>query len=248
MLLVLFSLCFGIGADAAENRIITKDCKAKSGHYVEVEVCLRAGSDLGAGSFTLSYDPAHAEIKSIRSVISDAKVRSSDNGGSTDVVILCESPVNLKNAPLLFKVRYKKLDDADFKITVSAADCVDGSGEPISGISSAVCSVRSAESGSSGAKSSSKTTSKNDSKAKSDLSSRISAVEVENEFDSPGAVSEQTVNGKNSVMDYLPLILTVLLFLLLSFVFLWRAVSRKKEKSSIEESLDRLEKKNSDNK
>ena len=245
-LLIAFSLCFAFTASAAANEIITGDCRAKSGNYIDVEVRLKADAYLSAGSFTLEYDSSHAEIKNVKKVITNLKLRSSDSGGRTAVAVICKNAVNLSDGAKLFSVRYKRLDDTDFKLKITAEGCADSDGKAINGIRSAVCSVSSpASAGSASSRAASKSSAKTASKAKSGSTVTASAVEVADD-DGNYNFKEVYLNSEGSLIDYLPLIILAVLFIILCLIFTQNSVSRRRDKASLEERVERLEQQNED--
>ena len=247
VLLIAFSLCLASAASAAANEIITGDCRAKSGHYIDVEVRLKADADLSAGSFTLEYDSSRAEIKNVKSGITDIELRSSDSGGRTAVAVICKNAVNLSGGAKLFSVRYKRLDDTDFKVKITADECAGSDGKAIGGFRSAVCSVSSpASGGSANSKSAAESSAKSTSTTKQGSSVTASAVEVVDDYEDDGP-QQININSKDSGLTvYLPLIITSVLFIILCLIFTQSRVSRDREKASLEERVERLEQMNND--
>lgn len=135
-------LFLSISVSAAGERIITSDVTAKTDRLFEIKIGFDSDRTITAATFTLTYNPNDIVVRTPVCNFGRAKIKYNDTNGKTDIIFLCSSGISCKEFPTLFTMKYKKISDADTKVTIKASDCVDNKLKSFTPPKSAVCNVK----------------------------------------------------------------------------------------------------------
>lgn len=128
-------------AGSLDIKLYSQKISVDNNRLFDVSVCVKSGSVLTAGTFTLSYDSSAVAFRRAYSDTEFIKVRSVDSGKRVKVIFLCTGGIRVKKKSELFKVRFKSVAPGSTEIKISASDIVNGKAENISPPASVKCTV-----------------------------------------------------------------------------------------------------------
>lgn len=136
---VLLISAFGVGS--LDTKLYSQNINVDNNRLFDVSVCVKSGSVLAAGTFSLSYDNSAVAFRRVYSDTDFVKVRSVDSGKRVKVIFLCSNGIRVDKKSELFKVRFKSLSPGSTEIKISAFDVVNGNAKNISPPAPAKCVV-----------------------------------------------------------------------------------------------------------
>lgn len=238
---------FAASASAAEESITTKNLTVKTDRLFEVNVGFKSSRTITAARFTLKYNKNDIAIRQAVCNLSQAKVRYNDSNGKTDVIFVYSSGVRCSEFSTLFSVKYKKMNDNNTDISITASDCVDKNLKSFTPPKSAVCKVKGVAGSSSSASSAGKSKKGSSASGKSAYSgkSKSSSASDNDKLETSGKSSSSVADDSEDVKFdgendpwYLQTIPIIFLIILVAFftIMLYQNIQLKKaEKRKKEE-------------
>lgn len=102
------------GADAAPNRLVTLELKAKSSE----KFC--------AALFEFSYDTKMLEFRSVKVSDNSSKIKANDLGGKVKVSFLNSEGLSISEMNTIFTITFKTSVQGSTFVDFKVSDCVDG--------------------------------------------------------------------------------------------------------------------------
>ncbi len=128
---------------ASGDRIVARGINVNANRLFDIKVGVKSSKALSAGTFKLRYDVSKYEFRSLKTEAVSCEAKASDNNGIVRIVFLCENGLRLDNTPLLFSVKFKKLNEESGSVKISASDFVDENVKSFSPPSGIKCTITS---------------------------------------------------------------------------------------------------------